>query len=398
MKFSKKIICSVMAVLIAVSAVAVSGVSASAASVKAPKKVTTKNIKNGIQIKWSKVSGATGYQVFRGSKKLITFKGTSFTDASCKAGKTYTYKVKALKGNTASKATSSKKVTRLFAALFSTLSNTKDGIKLTWNGRRGADKFYVYRKTTGNYSKIKTSTGRSYVDTNVVSGVNYTYKLVAKNTKTGSVSAFDANSIVRLDEVQNVTARQNVSMDGITVNWASVKGASSYAVYRMKCTESTFKKIATVNGTTYNDKSAAMPNPTAYSYQVVALKGSSSSSYTATRLTGFVPKDADANENRYYKDSEGNLHIKLKFKVGDVYAEGKALAETLSLVNMYTEEITEGKDVVTLENSVITAKKAGTAVIEINANDAAKQIASSVNNGFVNGWVTNTVILEITVS
>ena len=65
---------------------------------------------------------------------------------------------------------------------------------------------------------------------------------------------------------------------------------------------------------------------------------------------------------------------------------------------MYTEEITEGKDVVTLDNSVITAKKAGTAVIKINANDAAKQIASSVNNGFANGWVTNTVILEITVS
>ena len=49
MKFSKKIICSVMAVLIAVSAVAVSGVSASAASVKAPKTV---KVNEEVALKW----------------------------------------------------------------------------------------------------------------------------------------------------------------------------------------------------------------------------------------------------------------------------------------------------------------------------------------------------------
>lgn len=396
MKFSKKIICTVMAVLIAVSAVAVSGVSASAASVKAPKKVTAKNVKNGIKVKWSKVSGATGYKVYRGSKKIVTIKGTSFIDAACNTGKTYTYKVKALKGKAESKATKAKKETRIFSALFTTISNTKNGVKLTWNGRRGADKFYVYRKTTGSYSKIKTSTGRSYVDTSAVSGVKYTYKLVAKNSKTGSTSAADENSFVRLAEVQSITARQNVSMDGITVNWSTVKGATSYDVYRMNVTETAYKKVASVKGTTYNDKSAAKVNPTAYSYKVVAANSNSKSSCDTTRLAGFMPKDA--NENRYYLDDLGNVHIKLKFKVGDVYADGKGLAETLSLVNMYTEEIKEGKDVVTLENSVITAKKAGTAVIEINANEAAKDLASPVDNGLVNTCLRNTVILEITVA
>ncbi len=398
MKFSKKIICTVMAVLIAVSAVAVSGVSASAASVKAPKKVTATNVTNGIKIKWSKVSGATVYKVFRGSKKVVTIKGTSFIDATCKAGKTYTYKVKAVNGKTSSKATAAKKVTRIFSALFTTLSNTEDGVKLTWNARKGVDKYCVYRKTTGSYSKIKTTTGKSFVDKSAVSGVKYTYKLVAKNTKTGSSSAADEDSFVRLAEVQGITARQNVSMDGITLNWSSVKGASSYNVYRMNCTETTYKKVATVKGTTYNDKSAAKTNPTAYSYKVAAVKGSTNSSYNTSRIAGFIPKDADSNENRYYKDSEGNLHIKLKFKVGDIYADGKGFAELLSLVNMYTEEITEGNDVVTLENSVITAKKVGTAVIKINANDAAKEIASSVNNGFANNCISNTVILEITVA
>ena len=61
-----------------------------------------------ITLKWSKVTGASGYVIYRktgsGSyKKLKTEKGVSnlsYRDSSAKKGKTYTYKVKAYKSKT----------------------------------------------------------------------------------------------------------------------------------------------------------------------------------------------------------------------------------------------------------------------------------------------------------
>ncbi len=64
---------------------------------------TAKSTKTGVSLKWSKVTGASGYVVYRktgdGSyKKLTTVKGNSkvtYVDKSAKKGKKYTYKVKA---------------------------------------------------------------------------------------------------------------------------------------------------------------------------------------------------------------------------------------------------------------------------------------------------------------
>lgn len=395
MKISKKVICTAMAVLMALSAVAVGGFTASAASLKAPKSVKAKNIVNGIKITWSKVKKAKSYQVFRGKKKITTTKSTSYTDAVVKAGKKYVYKVKAVNGKKVSPAKKAKKITRMNMMLFSDIKNVTDGVKLTWSGRKGAAKYVLYRKTTGSYKKIASTTAKSYTDKNVVSGTKYTYKLTAVASKTKSEAYRRVESFVALDPVSAVTARQNLSMDGITLNWSSVKGATSYAVYRQKCTEDGYKKIATVKGTTYNDKSAAANNPTAYGYTVVAVKSSCESAKTTMRLAPYVPKDG--GDNRYYYDNKHDAHVKLFFNTGDVYAEGKALADFLSLGGMYEEEITDGADVIALENSVITAKKAGTAVVKITLSDAAMNLVNGLANNGVTALSNNTVYLEITV-
>ena len=69
---------------------------------------TPKSTKSGVTLKWKKVTGAEGYQVWRktgnGSfSKIATVKGNSkvtYTDKSAKKGKTYTYKIKAYKSKT----------------------------------------------------------------------------------------------------------------------------------------------------------------------------------------------------------------------------------------------------------------------------------------------------------
>jgi hypothetical protein len=78
--------------------------------ISAPKPSSVKSSKSGVTFKWSKVSGVSGYYVYRktgtGSyKKIATVKGStkvSYLDKSAKKGKTYTYMVKAYSGSTTS--------------------------------------------------------------------------------------------------------------------------------------------------------------------------------------------------------------------------------------------------------------------------------------------------------
>ncbi len=79
---------------------------------------TPSSTKSGITLKWTKVTGAEGYIIYRktgsGSyTKLKTEKGVSnlsYRDKSAKKGKTYTYKVKAYKSKTYSAYSNAKKI------------------------------------------------------------------------------------------------------------------------------------------------------------------------------------------------------------------------------------------------------------------------------------------------
>lgn len=79
---------------------------------------TPKSTKNGVTLKWKKVTGAEGYVVYRktGSgkyEKIATVKGNSkvtYTDKKAKKGKTYTYKIKAYKSKTTSAYSNAKKI------------------------------------------------------------------------------------------------------------------------------------------------------------------------------------------------------------------------------------------------------------------------------------------------
>lgn len=394
MKSSKKIVCAVLAVIMAVSSIALGSVSASAATAKAPKTVTVANAEKGIKVTWSKVSSAKKYEVLRNNKKIATVKKTSYLDISVNAGKAYTYKVRAVNG----KAKAAAKITRLNKSLITSLTNTASGIKINWFKKVGATEYRVLRKTTGKYSKIATVKGKyTYTDKTTKSGVKYTYVVKAYNKNTGSVSDFLEKSRTYLAQPSNVTARENVAFDGITVNWDKVTGATGYAVYRQKCTEDAYSKIATVSGSTftYNDKAATQINPTAYMYKVVALKGSESSASSIFRLAPFAAKSE--GENRYYKDSNNNLHVKIYLNKGESYADGKALADYLSLTGQYKTEVTQGADKIKVENSIITAVETGDAVVEVTVSDAGKDIINGSTNNGATKLSTKTIYVEVNV-
>jgi fibronectin type 3 domain-containing protein len=78
---------------------------------------TVSKTSSGIKTKWSKVSGASKYYVYRktasGSwSKIATTTSTSYTDTTAQKGTTYYYTVRAVSGNYLSSYTSSKSIKR----------------------------------------------------------------------------------------------------------------------------------------------------------------------------------------------------------------------------------------------------------------------------------------------
>ena len=384
MKKSTKIISTALAALTVASTMAVGAVSASAATVKKPTGVKAANTEKGIKISWKKVKGAKKYKLIRGSKVIKTTKKNYVKDLSVVAGKKYTYKVKAVKGKKTSKASKSVKITRMNYVVIKNINNGNKKVTLNWTKRTGANQYKVYRKTTGSYKKVATVKSTSYTDKSVVSGTKYTYKIRCYNTSTKSSSLYSTEkSITYLDGVANVTARENTDATCMNVKWDAVKGASSYDVYRYKIGDDDYVKLASTSSTSYTDTKVSK-NPTAYS----------------TSIAPYLPKRNGANS--YYRDSKNNLHIVLQLAVGEQYKEGKGLCETFDLDDLHDVKVTEGTDVVTVNDDVITAVKAGKAVVTVNLSDSVAGLVSSLGNkGASTAYdkaVSKTVYVEVEVA
>ena len=147
---------------------------------------------SGLKVTWTKVSGASGYYVYRKTSggsysKIGTVKSgstLSYTDKTVKSGKTYIYTVRAYKGTVTSSYVSAG-ISALYLAS-PTLASVKlstSGLKISWAKVSGASGYYVYRKTgSGSYSKIgtvKSGSTISYTDKTVSSSKTYIYTVRA---------------------------------------------------------------------------------------------------------------------------------------------------------------------------------------------------------------------------
>lgn len=156
----------------------------------APKLKSVKNATSGVTIKWEKSTGASKYIVMRkqsGSSKWEEIKTTtslSFTDKTAKAGKIYTYTVKA--GYSDYRSTyiaDGLKMKRLSRPSLVSVKSAKKGITFKWKEVTGASGYLVYRKTgSGDWEEIAKVTGAStisYVDKTAKKGKTYYYSVRA---------------------------------------------------------------------------------------------------------------------------------------------------------------------------------------------------------------------------
>ena len=179
-----------------------------------PTKITqTKAVSTqAIQITWSKVSGAAGYQIYRSTSSSGSYEkvgnvnsGSTVTykDTPPKTNTTYYYKVRSLNSNNGKTgysqfctAVSGKSVavpTKL------TVSLTNDGkLQLNWKKVSGAISYRIYRMESNGagYSKltdIESGSTVTYTDADVKSGVTYTYAVLAYN-KVNGVTGYSGKS------------------------------------------------------------------------------------------------------------------------------------------------------------------------------------------------------------
>lgn len=123
------------------------------------------NQESGIRLKWKKVSGADGYDIYRRTpggkwKRTGRTKGSSavtFTDKSVKSknGKTYFYTVEARKGKAGSGYDDSgRKTVRLYAPKLAKINSKSPGtLTVTWKRNRKADGYQLQYSRSGNFKK-----------------------------------------------------------------------------------------------------------------------------------------------------------------------------------------------------------------------------------------------------
>lgn len=156
---------------------------------------------NSVKVSWEKVSGVTGYKIYRADSKngkykcVKTIKGegkTSCKDAKLTTGKTYYYQVKPYLGKeegSASKTVSAKPVPE--KVTLSSVKNSKSKtVTVKWKKVSGASGYEIYSATSknGKYKKVATvKKGRttSYKNTKLKKGTTYYYKVRAYRTVNG---------------------------------------------------------------------------------------------------------------------------------------------------------------------------------------------------------------------
>lgn len=281
------------------------------------------NSSNKATLTWKKVSGASGYRVYRKTSgtswkalKTVNAKTLSYADTSVKAGTKYTYTVRAYKkvngknvwGGYNKKGLSVTTPTSTSVAtvkLGSIKANASNKVTLTWKKVSGVNGYRVYRKTSGtSWKALKTVSSKtlSYVDTSVKAGTKYTYTVRAYKKISGKTywGGYNKKGLTATTPKAVDTSVAAVKLGSIkansstkvTLTWKKVSGANGYRVYR-KTSSSSWQKLKDVGASTLSYADTSAKTNTKYTYTVRAYKKISGKTYWGgydkTGLTATTP-------------------------------------------------------------------------------------------------------------
>lgn len=241
-------------------------------------------------IKWSKVSGAKKYYVYRVDENGVrtsigSTTKTTFTDSKAVLGTTYTYQVRANGSKSAYNSIFSAVescLTILGKPVVTAKNDAATGkVILSWKAIPGATAYEVYRTgDDGILCRMYTQSALTYTDEGEGTDVDtvYTYKVRAITGEPALDSA-DSNEVTTSAVCARPVASIALNGKKPMVTWESVEGATKYYVYRSTKKSSGYKKVATVEEDTYTDTKAK--KGTTYYYKVVAVGENATSAQSA---------------------------------------------------------------------------------------------------------------------
>ena len=258
----------------------------------APKVAKVKSLKvssvsaSKVTLKWKKVSGVTGYRVYKYSSKkdkyvyLGATKKTTYTDKELTAGKTYKYKVRAYKTKNKKKTygaysdavkavTEPAKVTGIKTEYLGATN-----VKLTWKKAKGASGYevFIYDSKKKEYVSKGTVTKNGCTLKNLTSDTKYKIRIAAFHKKNGKVYGTKSSVFSFRTALPGVGSLRltSATTSSFTIKWSSVKGADGYQVYRYVDSTGKWKKVKTTSSTSYTLKK--LEAGTSYIYKVRAYK------------------------------------------------------------------------------------------------------------------------------
>ena len=233
-------------------------------------------------IKWTAVSGASQYEVYRSGSKdgtytlLGTTTAANYTDSKANAGYTYYYKVRAI-SKVRSTANSS-----LSATVAATCHCARPVVKpdylistgkpyIKWTAVSGASQYEVYRSGSkdGTYTLLGTTTATNYTDNKANAGYTYYYKVKAVSKVSSGANSYYSVVIGATCHCARPSVKITTSNGSPRLTWNAVAGANKYEVYRATSKNGSYTKMFTTSNLSYTNTSAKAG--TTYYYKVKAV-------------------------------------------------------------------------------------------------------------------------------
>ncbi|MBR2417409.1 MAG: fibronectin type III domain-containing protein, partial [Clostridia bacterium] len=199
-----------------------------------------------VELQWSKVDGADGYEVYRLKsgdddwKRLKRVDSLSYSD-SVSPGTYYSYRVRAYKDKFLSKeygaysetvnvASKPKNVTGLKAKAYSS-----KGIELTWSAADGAQNYvvYMYNAKTKEYERVGTTDKLSYKVTGLSASTKYYFQVRAYHKLNGTITSdwTKISATTPLGDVENFRLKECTETT-YALSWSKTKDAEGYEIYK----------------------------------------------------------------------------------------------------------------------------------------------------------------------
>ncbi len=269
-------------------------------TIESPEAVTAELATGKIVVKWEASQGAVNYHIQRrltdgawGSEyTTVSADKLYYNDVSeLESGETYMYRIRAVNEEGVTSVYKSMTASCKYVAKPTdvTAVNGVGGIDITWSETKGADRYVIMRRESGEkkwtvLTERSSSLSTAYKDTTVESGKTYEYdvnstygEFTTETLKEGKIVAYLASP----EEIigTNITG-------GIELKWKAVENASYYVIYRKAlATETKFTSYATVASNSFIDPDGDVEVRKAYTYKIKAVNDNGESAVTKTGCT-----------------------------------------------------------------------------------------------------------------